>query len=109
MCVGFESLIRWTRNGGVVSPATFIPIAEECAPHGVAWPVGTPTGSRHVRRLAAAISDAGLDCITVNVSSRQLIQQNFARVIQHAVHSAGLKPADLRVEITETRSDGQPG
>ena len=29
MCVGFESLVRWTRNGDPVSPADFIPIAEE--------------------------------------------------------------------------------
>src|SRR6185436_4543 len=29
MCVGFESLVRWTRNGEPVSPVTFVPIAEE--------------------------------------------------------------------------------
>src|SRR5207248_1464946 len=29
MCVGFESLVRWTRNGEAMSPAIFIPIAEE--------------------------------------------------------------------------------
>src|SRR5262249_14831890 len=29
MCVGFESLIRWTRNGEAISPAMFIPMAEE--------------------------------------------------------------------------------
>ena len=29
MCVGFESLVRWTRNGKPVPPSTFVPIAEE--------------------------------------------------------------------------------
>ena len=38
MCVGFESLVRWTRNGEPVSPATFIPIAEEL---GLIEPLGT--------------------------------------------------------------------
>jgi EAL domain-containing protein (putative c-di-GMP-specific phosphodiesterase class I) len=44
----------------------------------------------------------GLDFITVNVSSRQLMQQNFLRIVEQAVHDAGLKPCDLRLEITET-------
>ncbi len=52
---------------------------------------------------------AGLDYITVNVSSRQLMQQNFVRVVQQAVAKAGLKPADLRVEITETALMDSPG
>jgi EAL domain-containing protein (putative c-di-GMP-specific phosphodiesterase class I) len=43
------------------------------------------------------------------VSSRQLVQQNFPRVVQQAVRKAGLKPADLRVEITETALMDSPG
>ena len=46
--------------------------------------------------------DGGLDYITVNVSSRQLMQQNFLRIVEQAVQQAGLKPCDLRLEITET-------
>jgi EAL domain-containing protein (putative c-di-GMP-specific phosphodiesterase class I) len=102
MCVGFESLVRWTRNGEAVSPATFIPIAEEL---GLVEPLGTwvlqqacSTFADWQRRFPAG----GLDCITVNVSSRQLMQQNFLWVVQQAVHHAGLKPGDLRLEITET-------
>ena len=37
MCIGFESLIRWKRNGENVPPATFIPIAEEL---GLIEPIG---------------------------------------------------------------------
>jgi diguanylate cyclase (GGDEF)-like protein/PAS domain S-box-containing protein len=109
MCVGFESLIRWTRNGEAISPATFIPIAEEL---GLIEPVGTwvlqqacGTFADWQRRFPAA----GLECITVNVSSRQLMQHNFLRVVQQAVDKAGLKPADLRVEITETALMDRPG
>jgi diguanylate cyclase (GGDEF)-like protein/PAS domain S-box-containing protein len=109
MCVGFESLIRWTRNGEAISPATFIPIAEEL---GLIEPLGTWVLQQACRTFAdwqRRFPAAGLDCITVNVSSRQLVQQNFPRLVQQAVHRAGLKPADLRVEITETALMDNPG
>ena len=109
MCVGFESLIRWTRNGEAISPATFIPIAEEL---GLMEPLGTWVLQQACRTFAGwqrRFPDAGLDCITVNVSSRQLMQHNFLRVVQQAVGKAGLKPADLRVEITETALMDRPG
>jgi diguanylate cyclase (GGDEF)-like protein/PAS domain S-box-containing protein len=102
MCVGFESLIRWTRNGKPVSPVTFIPLAEEL---GIIEPLGTwvlqqacSTFADWQRRFPAA----GLDYITVNVSSRQLMQQNFFSIVEQAVHDSGLKACDLRLEITET-------
>jgi EAL domain-containing protein (putative c-di-GMP-specific phosphodiesterase class I) len=102
MCVGFESLVRWTREGKPVSPVTFVPMAEEL---GLIEPLGTwvlqqacKTFSEWRRRYP----DSGLDYITVNVSSRQLMQQNFIRIVEQAVEHSGLKPCDLRLEITET-------
>jgi diguanylate cyclase (GGDEF)-like protein/PAS domain S-box-containing protein len=102
MCVGFESLIRWTRNGKPVSPVTFIPIAEEL---GIIEPLGTWVLQQACATFAdwqRRFPDGGLEYITVNVSSRQLMQQNFLRVVEHAVHASGLQPCDLRLEITET-------
>jgi diguanylate cyclase (GGDEF)-like protein/PAS domain S-box-containing protein len=101
-CVGFESLIRWTRNGESVSPAIFIPMAEEL---GLIEPVGTWVLQQACRTFAdwqRQFPDAGIDCITVNVSSRQLMQQNFMLIVEQAVQAARLKPCDLRLEITET-------
>jgi len=102
MCVGFESLVRWTRNGKAVSPVTFIPLAEEL---GIIEPLGTwvlqqacSTFADWKRRFPAG----GLDYITVNVSSRQLMQQNFLWIVEQAVQKAGLRPCDVRLEITET-------
>jgi len=102
MCVGFESLIRWTRDGAPVSPVTFIPIAEEL---GLIEPIGTwalreacTTFAEWRRRY----TDVELECITVNVSSRQLMQQNFMMLVEQAVHEARLQPCELRLEITET-------
>ena len=102
MCVGFESLARWTRNGKPVSPATFIPLAEEL---GIIEPLGTWVLQQACSTFAdwkRRFPDAGLDYITVNVSSRQLMQQNFLWMVEQAVQKAGLKPCDLRLEITET-------
>jgi EAL domain-containing protein (putative c-di-GMP-specific phosphodiesterase class I) len=86
-----------------------VPIAEEL---GLIEPLGTwvmeqacQTFADWQRRFPAA----GLDCITVNVSSRQLVQQNFPRVVRDVVQTTGLKPADLRVEITETALLDNPG
>ena len=109
MCVGFESLARWTRNGEPVSPVTFIPIAEEL---GLIDSLGTWVMQEACRTFAnwqRQYPDAGLDCITVNVSSRQLVKQNFPRVVQQTVRQTGLRPADVRVEITETALLDSPG
>jgi diguanylate cyclase (GGDEF)-like protein/PAS domain S-box-containing protein len=102
MCVGFESLARWNRNGKAVSPATFVPLAEEL---GIIEPLGTwmlqhacSTFADWKRRFPMA----GLDYVTVNVSSRQLMQQNFMRVVEQAVEKSAITPCDLRLEITET-------
>ena len=109
MCVGFESLVRWKRNGEPVSPVTFVPIAEEL---GLIEPLGTWVLQEACRTFAdwqRRFPDAGLDCITVNVSSRQLVQHNFLRIVQQTVRDTGLTPADLRVEITETALLDSPG
>ncbi len=102
MCVGFESLIRWTRNGKAVSPVTFVPMAEEL---GLIESLGTWILQQVCETFAAwqrRYPDAGLDYVTVNVSSRQLMQQNFLRIVERAVETSGLRPRDLRLEITET-------
>ena len=102
MCVGFESLIRWTREEEPVSPAIFIPIAEEL---GLVDRIGTWVLAEACQTFAEwrrRYADAGLECITVNVSSRQLMQQNFLALVEQAVHQSGLQPCELRLEITET-------
>jgi EAL domain-containing protein (putative c-di-GMP-specific phosphodiesterase class I) len=53
--------------------------------------------------------DRGLDCITINASSRQLTQQNFVNLVEDAVHHAGLQPCNVRIEITETALMDSPG
>jgi diguanylate cyclase (GGDEF)-like protein len=101
-CVGFESLARWTRNGTAVSPITFIPLAEEL---GIIEPLGTWMLQQACLTFAdwkRRFPEAGLDYVTVNVSSRQLMQRNFLRVVEKAIEESRIQPCDLRLEITET-------
>jgi diguanylate cyclase (GGDEF)-like protein/PAS domain S-box-containing protein len=101
-CVGFESLVRWTRKGEAVSPATFVPMAEEL---GLIEPLGIWVMEEACGRFAGwkqRYPFSGLDWITVNVSSRQLTQQNFMSIVEQAVKRSGIRPSDLRIEITET-------
>jgi len=108
MCVGFEALVRWSRNGQATSPDKFIPVAEEL---GLIETLGTWVLQEACRTFAnwqRQYPDYGLECITVNVSTRQLMQPNFLEIVQDSVQQAGLKPSNLRLEITETTLMGSP-
>ena len=101
-CVGFESLVRWSRNGEAISPATFIPIAEEL---GLIEALGSWIMEEACHTFAdwqRRFPNSGLNWITINVSSRQLMQQNFMRIVEQVVQRARIKPSDMRVEVTET-------
>ncbi len=102
MCTGFESLVRWNRKGKAVSPADFIPVAEEL---GIIEPLGTWVMQQACRKFVEwkqRFPECELDCITVNVSARQLVQQGFIYLVEQTIEQNGMSPADLRLEITET-------
>ena len=108
MCVGFEALVRWSRNGQAISPETFIPVAEEL---GLIESLGTWVLQEACRTFAdwkQRHPQYGLECITVNVSTRQLMQANFLQIVQQTVQQSELTPSDLRLEITETTLMGSP-
>jgi diguanylate cyclase (GGDEF)-like protein/PAS domain S-box-containing protein len=101
-CVGFEALVRWTRDGKDVSPARFIPIAEEL---GLIESLGSWVLREACRTFAEwqrRFPNSEFECVTVNVSTRQLVQHGFFRTVDDAVRDSGLKPSHLRLEITET-------
>jgi len=101
-CVGFEALVRWTRQGKPASPADFIPVAEEL---GLMDSLGGWVLQESCRRFTEwrqRYPAAALEYITVNVSARQLMQQRFVHLVEETVLETGIRPCDLRLEITET-------
>jgi diguanylate cyclase (GGDEF)-like protein/PAS domain S-box-containing protein len=98
---GAEALIRWMHpTRGLVSPAGFIPIAEQC---GLIIPIGA-----WVRREACAQArawlDAGLPATTmaVNVSAIEFRDENFLDALFAILRDTGLDPKSLELELTES-------
>jgi diguanylate cyclase (GGDEF)-like protein len=96
--VGVEALVRWERPGaGMVSPADFIPIAEET---GLIVPIGKWV--LHAACAQAKSFDDGRLVIRVNVSARQLAEPGLADTVKDALAASGLPPERLVLEVTES-------
>ncbi|MFC7054370.1 putative bifunctional diguanylate cyclase/phosphodiesterase [Hansschlegelia quercus] len=94
---GFEALVRWRHpEQGLISPATFIPIAEET---GLIVPLGDWILDQACRDAASWPSHIS---VAVNVSAVQLRHRTFAQTVLVALASSGLKPERLELEITES-------
>ncbi|QOZ37547.1 bifunctional diguanylate cyclase/phosphodiesterase [Bradyrhizobium sp. CCBAU 53421] len=94
---GFEALLRWHHpERGMVSPAQFIPLAEET---GLIVPLG-----EWVLRTACAEAAKWPDDlkIAINLSPVQFRSPELVPVIVHALASAGISPDRLELEVTET-------
>jgi diguanylate cyclase (GGDEF)-like protein len=103
-----ESLARWTHpKRGPVSPAEFIPIAEET---GVVRDIGRFVLQVACERAASwpVTSAAGGPIVSVNVSICQLGDESLVDDLEHALTTSGLPPARLALEITETMALEDP-
>jgi diguanylate cyclase (GGDEF)-like protein len=100
--VGVEALLRWHRPGeGLVSPADFIPVAEQT---GLIVPIGAWVLEEACREAAQwRGSPGGADVrVAVNVSTRQLTQAGFPDQVADVLARSGLPASALTVEITES-------
>jgi diguanylate cyclase (GGDEF)-like protein/PAS domain S-box-containing protein len=98
---GAEALIRWTHPiRGPVSPAQFIPVAEDC---GLILPIGQWV-LREACKQARVWMDDGLPLGTmaVNISSMEFRDDNFLESVFAALHDTGLDPRSLELELTES-------
>ncbi|MFC3695011.1 putative bifunctional diguanylate cyclase/phosphodiesterase [Chenggangzhangella methanolivorans] len=94
---GFEALARWRHpTKGPISPATFIPIAEET---GLIVPLGEWILNQACRDAATWPGDVS---VAVNVSAVQLRRQSFAQSVLLALATSGLRADRLELEITES-------
>lgn len=98
--VACEVLLRWRHPQlGLLLPERFIAVAEEC---GLMVPVGGWV-LRQACLRARAWHDAGHQlAVSVNLSAAQCMQNNLLQVVQEALHEAGLPPACLALEVTES-------
>ncbi len=100
---GFEALVRWQHPTiGLVPPDEFIAIAEETGSivELGAWVLRTACRQLATWRRSTA-SGADLS-VSVNVSAKQLLAGDFARMVIATLDEAELVPAALHLEITET-------
>ncbi|WP_333396489.1 EAL domain-containing protein [Microcoleus sp. N9_A1] len=98
---GMEALLRWQHPQlGLVTPATFIPIAED---NGLIVAIG-----EWVLQTACTQNKAWQDAlqpdlrVAVNVSARQFQQFNLLEMVAKCLEKSGLAPKYLELEITET-------
>jgi len=98
--VGVEALLRWDHpRDGLLAPDEFIPILEKT---GMIREVGAWVLRQACGQMAAWHAQ-GIDVsVSVNVSGRQLDDDNVVEHIGHALRSTGLRPGALTIEVTET-------
>jgi diguanylate cyclase (GGDEF)-like protein len=99
--VAAEALLRWERPGhGLISPAQFIPLAEETG-------LIQRFGAWILREACLQARDwrangHPLIRVNVNVSARQLIDPRFEQIVQETLDETGLTPDALTLEVTES-------
>jgi diguanylate cyclase (GGDEF)-like protein len=103
MLKGLEALIRWQHpQKGLISPAEFIPIAEET---GLIVLIGDwvlRQACQQLQEWRNAFPGTEFLSVSVNLSRKQLSQPNLATNIQRVLVQNQLSPHNLKLEITET-------
>jgi diguanylate cyclase (GGDEF)-like protein/PAS domain S-box-containing protein len=99
---GMEALVRWQHPRlGLVSPASFIPLAEET---GLIRPIGQwvlEEACRQTKRWVDRHPDKAL-VTSVNLSGRQFQQPTLVDDVAHALRLSGVDPRCMQLEITES-------
>jgi diguanylate cyclase (GGDEF)-like protein/PAS domain S-box-containing protein len=94
---GVEALMRWRHpERGLVSPADYIPLAEETG-------LIVPIGEWALREACSTVAHWPSDvCVAVNLSPVQFRRPGVINTVVHALAESGLDPRRLELEITES-------
>ena len=97
---GVEALLRWQKDGALVSPGEFIPLLEET---GLIVPVGEWVLAEACRQ-AVEWTAQGTPAlrVAVNVSARQFARTDFAQTVERVLAETGLAADRLEIELTES-------
>ena len=100
-CSGAEALIRWTHPiRGPISPAQFIPVAEDC---GLILAIGHWVLLEACKQARAWMDqDVPLPTIAVNISAMEFRDENFLEGVFAVLNDTGLDPRALELELTES-------
>ncbi|MEQ9453611.1 MAG: EAL domain-containing protein [Phycisphaeraceae bacterium] len=99
---GFESLVRWHHpQRGIISPAEFIPIAEES---GAILSIGTWVFEQTLRQLSIWDNSLGTQSLTIaiNLSRKQVLRNEFVRFLANYAEANPERVKRITLEITET-------
>lgn len=100
---GFEALVRWRNpERGFVSPGEFIPLAEAT---GLVTPIDRRVWAEaagYLRRLHARFPRDPALSVSVNLSTRHLLEPDLLDEVSRVLERSGLEPRSLRIEITES-------
>lgn len=97
--VSVEALIRWRRDGDVISPGQFIPMAEET---GLIIPLGRKVILMAARQALVWRQELGHSIpIAVNVATAQFTSGTLVKDIENALE-LGISPGDIEIEVTES-------
>ncbi|KWU49555.1 phosphodiesterase DibA [Pseudomonas palleroniana] len=99
--IGVEALVRWQHpERGLVPPGEFIPIAERT---GLIADIDAWVMHEACRQMCQWLAEgAPLSFIAVNVSSRLFARRELYKQVAQVLHSTGLAPAFLELEVTES-------
>ncbi len=103
LTAGFEALVRWQHpQNGFISPAEFIPVAEES---GLIIPLGQwilEAACRQLKQWQTVFVSHPPLMISVNLSGQQFTQPDLVEFIEQTLISTGLDGSSLKLEITES-------
>ncbi|MCZ7680227.1 MAG: diguanylate cyclase [Sandaracinaceae bacterium] len=102
---GVEALIRWRRGDTMVSPAQFLPVAEESE---LIVPIGTWVLLESCRQMKRW-RDRGLplESVSVNVAALQFSRPDFVGTVARSLEAAKLEPRHLELEVTGDVAHGR--